>query len=86
MLEFAAPEIGEVTSGRKPFNAAAKIVGKQTLRKQLDEGNRRRKGTEGRRELAYRRQRGRKQRRFIPTKPTIQSIWSRRGIFTNISC
>ena len=40
LLEFAAPEIGEVISGRKTFKSAAKSVGKQTLRKQLGEGRR----------------------------------------------
>ena len=38
MLEFAAPEIGEVISGRKPFKSAANSVGKQTLEKQFSEG------------------------------------------------
>ena len=38
MLEFAAPDIGEVISGRKSFKTAAKSVGKQTLRKQLGSG------------------------------------------------
>ena len=33
MLEFAAPEIGEVISGRKSFKLAAKSVGKQSLKK-----------------------------------------------------
>ena len=32
MLEFAAPEIGEVVSGRKSFKTAAKSVGKKTLK------------------------------------------------------
>ena len=32
MLEFAAPEIGEIFSGRKTFQSAAKSVGKQTLK------------------------------------------------------
>ena len=40
MLEFAAPEIGEVISGRKSFKSAAVSVGKQTLKKQLGEGSR----------------------------------------------
>ena len=44
MLEFAAPEVGEVISGRKFFKSAARDVGKQTLKKQLVEGSRRRKG------------------------------------------
>ena len=76
LLEFAAPEIGEVISGRKSFKSAAKSVGKQTLRKQLGEGqgSRRRTG-----------RRGNKQRRIIPTKSTKQSSRSRRDIFTNIS-
>ena len=42
MLEFAAPEIGEVISGRKTFKSAAKRVGKQTLEKQLGSGKQRR--------------------------------------------
>ena len=72
MLEFTAPEIGEVFSGRKSFKSAAKSVGKQTLRKQLGEGSRRRTA-------------GSKQKRIIPTKSTKQSSRSRRDIFTNIS-
>ena len=46
LLEFAAPETGEVISGRKSFKSAAKSVGRQTLRKQLGEGNRKRTATE----------------------------------------
>ena len=42
MLEFAAPKTGEVISGRKSFKSAAKSVGKQTLKKQLGEGSRKR--------------------------------------------
>ena len=41
MLEFAAPEIGEVISGRMSFKTTAKSVGKQTQRKQLGDGTRR---------------------------------------------
>ena len=99
MLEFAAPEIGEVVCGRKYFKSAAKRVGKQSLKKQLGEGSRRRKGAVGGRELAEGsqkrkgaagareagRQGGRKQRRIIPTAATKQSSRSRRDIFTNIS-
>ena len=93
LLEFAVPEIAEVVSGRKKFKTAAKSVGRQTLRKQLGEGegSRRRKGATGGREpQAYGRQVGRsnggiKQRRIIPTKSTKQSSQSRRNIFTNIS-
>ena len=43
MLEFAAPKIGEVISGRKTFKSAAKSVGKQTLNKYLGCGNNSRK-------------------------------------------
>ena len=64
MLEFAGPEIGEVISGRKSFKTAAKSVGKQTLKKQLGEGSRKRKG-------------GSKQKRIIPTKTTKQYSRSR---------
>ena len=72
LLEFAAPEIGEVISGRKSFKSAAKSVGKQTLKKQMGEGSRRRTA-------------GSKHRRIIPTKSTKQSNRSRRDIFTKIS-
>ena len=81
LLEFAAPEIGEVFSGRKSFKSAAKSVGKQTLKKQLGEGegSRRRKGPVGVRQA------GSKHRRIIPAKSTKQSSRSRKDIFTNIS-
>ena len=39
ILEFAAPEIGEVNSGRKSFKTAVESVGKQTLRKHLGSGS-----------------------------------------------
>ena len=39
MLEFDAPEIGEVISGRKTSKSAAESVGKQTLEKQLGSGS-----------------------------------------------
>ena len=42
LLEFAAPEIAEVVSGRKKFKRAAKRVGRQTSRKQLGSGSRKR--------------------------------------------
>ena len=42
LLEFAVPEIGEVVSGRKNFKTDAKSVGRQTLRKQLGSGSRKR--------------------------------------------
>ena len=43
LLDFAAPEIGEVIGGRISFKTAAKSVGKQTLKKQLDSGSRQRR-------------------------------------------
>ena len=76
-LEFAAPEVGEVITGRKSFKLAAKSVGKQTLKKQLVEGIRRRKGAVGVLQGSN------KQRTIIPTKATKQSSRSRRDIFTN---
>ena len=42
LLEFAAPEIAEVVSGRKNFKPAAKSVGRQILRKQLGSGSKKR--------------------------------------------
>ena len=42
LLEFAVPEIAEVVSGRKNVKTAAKSVGRQTLRKQLGSGSRKR--------------------------------------------
>ena len=42
LLEFAVPELAEVVSGRKNFKTAARSVGKQTLKKQLGEGSRKR--------------------------------------------
>ena len=74
LLEFAAPEIGEVISGRKSFKKAAKSVGKQTLKIQLGEGSRRREPqADGRTGAEGVRQAGSKQRRTIPTKSAKQS-------------
>ena len=42
LLEFAVPNIAEVVSGRKNLRTAAKSVGRQTLRKQLGSGSRKR--------------------------------------------
>ena len=42
LLEIAAPEIAEIVSGRKSFKTAAKSVGRQSLRKQLGSGSRKR--------------------------------------------
>ena len=43
LLEFA--ENAEVVSGRKKFKTAAKSVGRQTLKKQMGEGSRKRTGS-----------------------------------------
>ena len=40
LLEFAVPEIAEVVSGRRKFKTTAKRVGRQTLRKKLGSGSR----------------------------------------------
>ena len=42
LLEFAAPEIAEVVSGRKKFKPAARSMGRQTLRKKLRSGSKKR--------------------------------------------
>ena len=42
LLEFTVPETAEVVSVRKNFKTAANSVGKQTLKKQLGEGSRKR--------------------------------------------
>ena len=39
-LEFAVPEVAEVVRGRKNFKTAAKSVGRQTMRKHLGSGSR----------------------------------------------
>ena len=68
LLKFAAPEIREDISGRKSFKSAAKCVGKQTLKKQLGEGSRRRElQADGRKGAEGVRQGGSKQRKIIPT-------------------
>ena len=43
MLEFAAPEIGEVISGIKSFKTTANSVGKQTLKKHMGSGSKQRR-------------------------------------------
>ena len=75
LLEFAVPEIAEVVSGRKNIKTAAKSVGRQTLRKQLGEGSRRRTGGSRKRSAS----------RVIPTKSSKQISRSLRDIFTNNS-
>ena len=42
LLEFAAPEVAEIVSGRKTFKTAAKSVQIQTPRQQLASGIRKR--------------------------------------------
>ena len=42
LLEFAVPEVADVVSGKKKFKTAAKSVGRQTLRKQLEGGKQKR--------------------------------------------
>ena len=42
LLAFAAPESAQIVSGRKNFKTVAKSVGKQTLRKQIGSGGRKR--------------------------------------------
>ena len=42
LLDFAVPEIAEVVCGTKNFKTAARSVGRQTLRKQLGSGSRKR--------------------------------------------
>ena len=75
LLEFAVPEIAEVVSGRKIFKTTAKSVGRQTLRKTLGIGSRKRTGAIGLRQA----------NRFVPTKYAKQTSRSRRDIFTNTS-
>ena len=61
LFELAVPEIAEVVSGRKNFKAAAKSVGKKTLKKRLGEGE------------GSQRRTASKHRRIISTKSTKQS-------------
>ena len=76
MLEVAAPKIAKVFSSWKNFKTASKVVGSQTLREQLVNGRRTRKGAIMGNELAY----GRKAGKVIRTKSTKQNSRSRRGI------
>ena len=75
LLDFAVPEIAENVNGRKIIRTAAKSVGRQTLRKQLGSGCKKRKGAIGVRPAS----------RVIPTKSAKQISQSRRDIFTNNS-
>ena len=69
LLKFAVPEIAEVVSGRKNFRTAAKSVGRETLRKQLGEGSRRKRSAS----------------RVIPTKSARQITRSRRDFYKYFS-
>ena len=84
LLEFAVPEIAKFVSGRNDFKTAAKSVGRQTLRKQLGEGERshRWKGAVRVRQGGSRK---RSASRVIPTESAKQISRPRRDIFTNIS-
>ena len=42
LLEFAVPDVADVVSGKKKFKTAAKSVGRQTFRKQLEGGRQKR--------------------------------------------
>ena len=53
ILEFPAPEIGEVFTGRKSFKSAAKSVGKKTLKKPLGEGEGSRRRTDKNRRESF---------------------------------
>ena len=96
LLEFAVPEIAEVVSGIKNFKTAAKSVGRQTLRKQLGEGegSRRAVGSASVRQGSRRkwavggREGGTRKRtasRGIPTKSTKQISRSRRHFYKRFS-
>ena len=82
LLEIAVPEIAEVVSGRKNIKSAAKSVGRQTLRKQLGEGQGSHRRTGSRRTGCSRK---RTASRVIPIKSAKQISRSRRDIFTHIS-
>ena len=90
LSEFAVPKTAEVVSGTKKFKTAANSVGRQTLGKQLGEGEgsrrltgSRRKGAVGGREGGSRK---RTAGRVIPTKSKKKQISrSRRDLFTNVS-
>ena len=74
LLEFALPEIEEFVSGRKTFKTVAESVERQTLRKYLGSGSRKRKGAIG----------GQQASRVLPAKSAQQISRWRRDILTNI--
>ena len=69
LYEIAAPEIGEVVSGRKKLKTFANNVGTKTVRKQLGGGKKKSK---------------RKRRRDISRKNSSKISRSRRDIFDKI--
>ena len=73
LLGFAVPEIAEVVGGKNNFKTAAKSVGRQTPKKQLGEGSRKRTAGSRKRSAS----------RVIPTKSAKQISRSRRDIFAN---
>ena len=75
LLEFAVPEIAEIVMGRKNIKTAAKSVRRQTLRKQLSEGSRKRTGGSRKRSAS----------RVVPTETAKQISRSRGDIFAIIS-
>ena len=75
MLEFAAAKNAEVVCGRKSFKTAAKSVGRQTLKKQLGSGSRKRTGAIIVRQAS---------RVFLRKSAKQMSRW-RRDIFSNLS-
>ena len=66
MFEVAAPEFGEVVSGRKKLKTFAKDVGTKTVRKQLEGGKKKSKH---------------RTRRAISRKSSSKSSRSRKDIF-----
>ena len=69
LLQFAVREIAKVVGGGKNFKIAAKSMGRQTLRKQLGNGSKKRSA----------------RRVIPTKKTAKQITRSRRDIFTNIS-
>ena len=69
LFEIAAPEIGEVVSGRKKLKTFAKDVGKKTVQKQLGGGKKKSK---------------RRTRRTISRKSSSKISRSRKYIFDKI--
>ena len=69
LFQIAAPEIGEVVSGRKKLKTFAKVIGTKTVRKQLGGGKKKSK---------------RRTRRTISRKSSSKISRSRKDIFDKI--